>query len=117
MLVKALEARYYTDPGVFREEMERFFFGMWVCVGRNEQLVKLGDYFLADVAGESLIVTRDSAGTLRAFYNVCRHRGTKICRESEGKFAGKIQCPYHAWTYGLDGRLRSAPRSDPRSAR
>ena len=109
MLTKALEARYYTDPEVFREEMERFFFGMWVCAGRNEQILRPGDYFLADVAGESVIVTRDLAGTMRAFYNVCRHRGTQICKESEGTFAEKIQCPYHAWTYGLNGNLLAAP--------
>ena len=112
MLVKTLEARYYTDPEVFREELERFFFGMWVCAGRSEQIEKAGDYFLAEVASESVIVTLDSAERVRAFYNVCRHRGTQICKEGEGKFAGRIQCPYHAWTYGLDGRLLAAPHME-----
>ena len=112
MLVKTLEARYYTDPEVFREELERFFFGMWVCAGRSEQIEKAGDYFLAEVASESVIVTLDSAERVRAFYNVCRHRGTQICKGGEGKFAGRIQCPYHAWTYGLDGRLLAAPHME-----
>jgi glycine betaine catabolism A len=107
-----LPAKYYTDGEIFREEMERFFFGMWVCAGRGEQIGKAGDYFLAEVAGESVIVTRDSGGVVRAFYNVCRHRGTRMCREAEGKFAGRIQCPYHAWTYGLDGRLLGAPHME-----
>ena len=112
MLLKTLEARYYTDHEVFREEMERFFFGMWVCAGRTEQIQKPGDYFLAEVAGESVIVTRDSEGGVRAFYNVCRHRGTQICKEGVGKLPGRIQCPYHAWTYDFDGRLIGAPHMD-----
>ena len=112
MLMKTLEARYYTDPEVFREEMERFFFGMWVCTGRSEQIEKPGEYFLAEVAGESVIVTRDSGGRVRAFYNVCRHRGTQICQQGEGKFSERIQCPYHAWTYNLDGRLLAAPHME-----
>lgn len=107
-----LPARYYTDPANFRQEMESFFFGMWVCAGRTEQLTSSGDYFLADIAGESAIVTRDASAKLRAMYNVCRHRGTRMCREGRGKFAGRIQCPYHGWTYALDGRLLGAPHME-----
>jgi len=107
-----LPARYYTDPAIFREEMERFFFGRWVCAGRSEQIENAGDYFLAEIAGESVIVTRDSTGRLRAMYNVCRHRGTRMCRDVQGKFAGRIQCPYHGWTYALDGRLLGAPHTE-----
>ena len=107
-----LPARYYTDPSVFRQEMERFFFGMWVSAGRSEQLENVGDYFLTDIDGESIIITRDSGGKLQAIYNVCRHRGTRMCREGQGKFAGRIQCPYHGWTYGLDGRLLGAPHME-----
>ena len=107
-----LPSRYYTDPAVFRQEVERFFFGIWVCAGRSEQLENAGDYFLADIGGESIIVTRDSGGRLQAVYNVCRHRGTRMCREGQGKFAGRIQCPYHGWTYALDGRLLGAPHME-----
>ena len=107
-----LPARYYTDPENFRREMESFFFRMWICAGRSEQVRKAGDFFLREVAGESIIVTREPAGELRAFYNVCRHRGTRMCREAEGHFAGRIQCPYHGWTYGLDGRLLGAPHME-----
>ena len=112
-----LPARYYTDPEIFRRELETFFFGMWVCAGREEQVENPGDYFLSEIAGESIIVTRDSGGALRAFYNVCRHRGTRMCREQEGKFAARIQCPYHGWTYGLDGKLLGAPHMDEATLR
>src|SRR5437867_2860759 len=109
---KTLPARYYTDPDVFQEEVERFFGQMWICAGRAEQIAKPGDYFLREVAGESIIITRDGSGAVRAFYNVCRHRGTRMCTTAEGSFAGRIQCPYHGWTYGLDGRLIGAPHME-----
>jgi len=97
---------------VFQRELETIFCQMWFCSGRTEQIPNPGDYFLCEVAGESIIVTRDSSGGIRAFYNVCRHRGTRICREELGKFPGRIQCPYHGWTYGLDGKLLGAPHMD-----
>ena len=105
---KTLAARWYLSPEAFASERERVFSREWICVGRAERLERPGDFFVAVVAGESLIVTRDRAGALRAFYNVCRHRGTRICEELAGHFSGSIQCPYHAWTYGLDGRLNVA---------
>lgn len=67
-----------------------------------------GDFFVVDRAGESLIIVRDDAGGIRAFFNVCRHRGTRLCDRIDGRFAGSIQCPYHAWTYALDGTLKAA---------
>jgi glycine betaine catabolism A len=113
---RTLPARYYTDPGVFQQELERFFCQMWVCAGRGEQIRSHGDFFLCEVAGESIIITRDGEA-VRGFFNVCRHRGTRICRELEGKFAGPIRCPYHGWSYGLDGRLLGAPHMDERTFR
>ena len=112
-----LPGRYYTDQGIFRGELERFFCKKWICTGRTQQLASAGSYFLCEVAGESIIVTRDHRGELRAFYNVCRHRGTRMCREAEGVFAGRIQCPYHAWTYALDGKLLGAPHMEDRGFR
>jgi Rieske 2Fe-2S family protein len=109
---KTLPARYYTDPEVFRQEMETFFCKMWICALRSEQIPSPGDYRLCEVAGESIIVTHDRAGEVRAFYNVCRHRGTRMCREEQGTLPGHIQCPYHGWTYGLDGKLLGAPHMD-----
>jgi Rieske 2Fe-2S family protein len=111
-VAQTLGARYYTDPEVFRDEMERFFCQSWVCGGRADQIVNIGDYFLREIAGESIIVTRDQDSVVRAFYNVCRHRGTRIATAVEGNFAGRIQCGYHGWTYGLDGRLMGAPHME-----
>ena len=87
------------------------FRDQWTLVGHQSQLAKPGDYFLAEVAGESLIVAKDQRSTIRAFYNVCRHRGARLCEEQNGH-AATIQCPYHAWTYALDGRLLGAPHMD-----
>jgi len=99
----------YTSPHLLVEEMERIFARHWNCVGRVSRLASAGDYVVRDVAGESLIILRDRGGELRAFFNVCRHRGTRICRETSGQFSETIQCPYHAWTYTTDGRLIGAP--------
>jgi glycine betaine catabolism A len=109
---KTLPARYYTDPEIFRDELERFFCNTWICAGRSGQVANPGDYFLREIGDESIIITRDDPGQPRAFYNVCRHRGTRICATAEGTFAGRIQCPYHGWTYGLDGSLLGAPHMD-----
>src|SRR5215469_4247543 len=111
-LAKTLPARYYTDPAVFRDELERFYCEMWVCAGRADQVADSGDYFLREIATENIIITRDSDHNIRAFYNVCRHRGTRIVTAPEGKFSSRIQCGYHGWTYGLDGRLIGAPHMD-----
>jgi len=107
--VRTLPRAYYTSEEVYCEEADRIFARRWVCVGRAEQIERPGDYFLAEVAGESLIVVRDKQETPRAFFNVCRHRGTRLCENTAGRLNGTIQCPYHGWTYGLDGRLLGAP--------
>jgi Rieske 2Fe-2S family protein len=109
---RTLPAPYYVDAAMFRREMEMLFGREWICAGRLEQVEHPGQYFLRDVLGESVIITRSTAGEVQAFYNVCRHRGTRLCVEAEGRFAGSIQCPYHAWTYGLDGRLLGAPHME-----
>ncbi|HUK64969.1 MAG TPA: aromatic ring-hydroxylating dioxygenase subunit alpha, partial [Dongiaceae bacterium] len=104
-----LPGEFYTAPGVLAEEKQRILARSWSCVGRASRLAEPGDYFLRSLADESIIVVRDRQGAVRAFFNVCRHRGTRICREESGRFAETIQCPYHAWTYGTDGRLVGAP--------
>ncbi|HLW37438.1 MAG TPA: aromatic ring-hydroxylating dioxygenase subunit alpha [Candidatus Eremiobacteraceae bacterium] len=103
-----LPREYYTAEDIFRREDELIFSRRWLCVGREEQLPAAGSYFLAEAAGESIIVVRGADGAVRAFYNVCRHRGTRMCTQDHGKFPGAITCPYHAWTYGLDGALTAA---------
>lgn len=108
-LQHTLPGRYFTSEAIFREELERIFYEQWVCVGRAQQIAHPGDYFLAEVGDESLIVLRDRGGRPRAFYNVCRHRGTRLCEAERGQFSQTIQCPYHAWTYALDGQLIGAP--------
>jgi Rieske 2Fe-2S family protein len=99
----------YTSEAILAEERERIFARGWNCVGRASRLAQSHDFFLCEVAGESVIVLRDQGGTPRAFFNVCRHRGTRICREESGRFGATIQCSYHAWTYSTDGRLVGAP--------
>lgn len=106
---RTLPRAYYTSDAVLAEERERVFANAWVCVGREADVAEPGAYFLADVAGENLIVVRDRAGRVHAHYNVCRHRGTRLCTTPAGKFGETIQCAYHAWTYKLDGRLVGAP--------
>lgn len=107
-----LPGRYFTDAAAFREEIEATYYEAWVWTGRAETIRNAGDFFVRDVAGESIIVTRGSDHEVRAFYNVCRHRGTRICMEPDGRFSGRIQCPYHGWTYSLEGRLLGAPHMD-----
>jgi glycine betaine catabolism A len=107
-----LPQRYYTDPEWFQREMEAIHFEMWLCAGRANQIPKPGDYFVRNFSNASIMVVRDEQGAIRAFHNVCRHRGTLLCTEQEGRFAGRIQCSYHAWTYKLDGTLANAPHME-----
>jgi Rieske 2Fe-2S family protein len=106
---RTMPGRYYTSPEILEEERAKLFPAMWHCAGRASALARPGDFMLRDVAGESLILVRGKDATLRAFFNVCRHRGTRLCTQASGKFSETIQCPYHAWTYGIDGRLIGAP--------
>jgi Rieske 2Fe-2S family protein len=108
---KTLPQRYFVSHDIFSEELQKIFATNWVLVGHQSQLANPGDYFLTEVAGESLIVAKDQRSTIRALYNVCRHRGARLCEEQNGH-AVAIQCPYHAWTYALDGRLVGAPHMD-----
>ena len=101
--------RYYYDPAIFAREQERIFARMWVYGGVANSLAKPGDYRTLTIANESVIVVRTKQGDLRAFLNVCRHRGSRLCPEASGRLNGSIQCRYHAWTYALDGRLIGAP--------
>jgi Rieske 2Fe-2S family protein len=107
-----LPARYYTEPAWFDAEMRQIFAGMWIHVGRLEQVASRGQFARCDVGDASVLVVGDGAERPRAFLNVCRHRGTRLCDAAAGRFPGSIQCPYHAWTYDLDGRLIGAPLMD-----
>src|SRR5712691_9227428 len=98
---KALPQKYFVSSDIFAGEQKRIFAKQWLLVGHQSQLEKSGDFSLATIAGESVIVTRDQKSQVRGFYNVCRHRGTRLKEDACGH-ASTIQCPYHAWTYGLD---------------
>jgi Rieske 2Fe-2S family protein len=119
-LKPALPASAYLDPAAFALEQEKIFWHEWFCVARESQLPARGDFVQVSVAGESIIIVRASEG-LRAFYNVCRHRGSRLTRAvplpdasapealNSGRVEGAFVCPYHAWSYTLDGKLRAAP--------
>jgi phenylpropionate dioxygenase-like ring-hydroxylating dioxygenase large terminal subunit len=100
---------WYTDPEILRQEQERIFRTAWQYVGHTGQLAQPG-YFATHLGPKPVVVTRDRDGVLRAFVNVCRHRGFALAEGEQRRET--LQCPYHAWTYGLDGSLRAAPRSE-----
>src|SRR6266540_3787217 len=98
-----LPASDYYATEIFDLDRARIFHRHWFCVGREEQVANPGDFIVRDVVDESILIVRDDARKLGAYYNVCRHRGTRLC-DGDG-YAGKaFACPYHAWTYSLDGR-------------
>jgi Rieske 2Fe-2S family protein len=109
-LVPALERSWYVDPAVFTAEQERIFARRWILVGRSSELGETGAYLTAAVGGESVIVVRQPDGTVAGLLNVCRHRGARILLDERGVCRQTITCPYHAWSYGLDGSLKGAPR-------
>jgi Rieske 2Fe-2S family protein len=108
-LLPTLERSWYVDPAVFVAEQAAIFARRWVLAGRSSVLTEPGAYLTASVAGESVIVVRQPDGTVAAMLNVCRHRGARILLESHGVCRRRIRCPYHAWSYGLDGALAGAP--------
>ena len=109
-LERTLDRSYYQSDDIFARERERIFFSEWFCVGREEEVADTGDYAVKQVAGESILVVRRKDGGLAAHYNVCRHRGSQLVHDCDrGSFAGGIRCPYHSWTYSLEGALRTAP--------
>ena len=101
---------WYTDEEQLRRERTKIFARSWQYAGRSADISQPGSYLTTDAAGIPVLVTRDDDGELRAFINVCRHRGAVLAEGCEAR--SSIQCHYHAWTYGLDGALRAAPRSD-----
>jgi len=107
----ALERRFYTDPAMYALELESILFKNWFMAGHESQIPNNGDFIVARMDKESAIVVRGSDGRLRAFANVCRHRGSLVCLNDAGSVS-KFVCPYHGWTYDINGNL-SAARSMP----
>ena len=123
-LEHALPAAYYLDEAAFRRERERLLYREWFCAGRADRVERPGSLQVVEVAGESVLLVRTRAGELRAHYNVCRNRGSQVVPRPPaepggpqagpaGK-AGSLRCPYHSWTYRLEGDLEPArPRRNP----
>jgi glycine betaine catabolism A len=119
-LEQTLPSSWYYSDETFALEKERIFCREWLCAGREEELPNPGDHLVLDIVGESILIVRNRQGLLRGFYNVCRHRGSRLCRPKQGAEMGaavqggviagrSIMCPYHQWSYDLDGRLVAAP--------
>ncbi|MCR9095213.1 MAG: aromatic ring-hydroxylating dioxygenase subunit alpha [bacterium] len=105
-----LPARAYTDEAIYAEEVERLFRGEWLCAGRVEQVANPGDYLSLDLLGDRLVVVRDKTGGIRVLSRICRHRAAELVNGSGN--TRSFQCPYHLWTYGLDGELIGAPHME-----
>jgi phenylpropionate dioxygenase-like ring-hydroxylating dioxygenase large terminal subunit len=105
-----IPARYYLDAAIHEEEKEAIFYRNWWYVGHQSQLLECGRYLTVQVCDQNIIVVRDKSGELRAYYNVCQHRGHELLAGS-GKVK-TITCPYHAWSYGFDGELKAARNTD-----
>jgi glycine betaine catabolism A len=112
MNISRLSREYYTSETIYSREIAQIFSRQWLCVGRSSDISQPGQYFLCQLAEDNVIITRGSDGVARAHHNLCRHRGMRLCAEPVGQFRKTIQCPYHAWTYDLDGRLRGAPHME-----
>src|SRR4051812_20711516 len=106
-----LPQQYFVSGDILAQEQEKIFAHHWMFAAHQSALAGAGDFLLVNVAGESVIVLRDQKSQIRAFYNVCRHRGTRLIETNCGH-SRAIQCPYHAWTYALDGKLTGAPHMD-----
>lgn len=103
----ALEQEFYTDDDIYQRDIEGIYLKSWLYAGHLSEIPETGDWFLFEMAGESVIIVRNGTNQVSALLNVCRHRGSKICLENRG-CAKKLVCRYHGWSYDLDGRLHSA---------
>jgi nitrite reductase/ring-hydroxylating ferredoxin subunit len=112
----ALPRALYQGDDLYEAEIRAIFLRSWLCVGHQSQVAQSGDYFLFEMAGESVIVIRAADGGVNALLNVCRHRGSRICDPPTGH-ESRLVCRYHGWTYGLDGSLRAAAHMPPAFAR
>jgi len=103
----ALEGAFYTDAGIYEREVAEIYLKSWLYAGHSSEVPRVGDWFLFEMGGESVIIVRSAEDEISALLNVCRHRGSKICLEARG-YSKRLVCRYHAWAYELDGQLRNA---------
>lgn len=109
-LKPTLPSTWYFDPEQYARELRAVWYRDWVCVGRLEDVAAIGDFRVVEIGDQRLIVTRNGDGEVKVFHNTCRHRGSTLCTADKGRFAnGRIICPYHTWTYSLDGELLATP--------
>ncbi|MEM7432296.1 MAG: aromatic ring-hydroxylating dioxygenase subunit alpha [Pseudomonadota bacterium] len=104
-----LEQAFYRRDDIYAKEVSRIVLQSWLYVGHQSQVAAVGDFFTTELAGESVIIVRSGDSEIEALINVCRHRGSRVCLEDDGN-ARLFSCPYHAWSYNLDGSLRGAPQ-------
>ena len=107
-----LEPHAYFDPDWLNKEQQRLFSNAWVFAGTVKDFAAPGDYRLVDLGPASIAVISDKSGQLSAVHNFCRHRGARMLETETGNAGSTIVCPYHRWTYGLDGGLRGVPDKD-----
>jgi choline monooxygenase len=107
-LASTIPASWYVDKDLYRLELKTVFSNTWQLAARLDQLQQPGQYITTDIAGEPIVVVRGNDGVLRAFFNVCRHHAAAVMTEVEGK-AAQLRCPYHGWTYSLEGELKGTP--------
>src|SRR5215211_4448699 len=103
-----IPSSWYVDKNLYELELKTVFSNTWQLAGRLDQVSQPGQYVTTDIGGEPIVVVRGSDGVLRAFYNVCRHHAAAVMTEVEGKTA-QLRCPYHGWTYSLEGELKGTP--------
>ena len=103
----SLDQRFYKDESIFDLEKNHIFYDSWIFIGHESQIPNKGDYFVYKLLEEEIIVLRNKENEVKAFFNVCRHRGSRICLEESGN-TSRFSCPYHSWTYNLDGKLLAA---------
>jgi phenylpropionate dioxygenase-like ring-hydroxylating dioxygenase large terminal subunit len=107
----SLPAPFFYDPAVYEDEKREIFLKSWHLVGHLNDFRETGDIVVETLLDQSVLVMKGSDGQIRAFHNVCQHRGNRLVETRRSK-ARAITCGYHAWTYGLDGSLRGAPRTE-----
>lgn len=104
-----LDTHFYCSDSLFKHEMQKIFQSSWLCIGHESQLPEHGSFVTKQWLNESILIVRSDSGKVSAFHNLCRHRGTLLCYQPQGNTGSSIRCPYHAWTYSLDGKLIGVP--------
>ena len=100
----SLDQKFYKDTSIFDLEKHNIFYNSWIFIGHESQIPNKGDFFVYKLLDEEIIVLRNKENKVKAFFNVCRHRGSRVCLEEKGN-TSRFSCPYHSWTYNLDGKL------------